>query len=167
MNIDITVAEKREIWAVAKELYKFKHPSSIEKYGWDGKHPVLRDYEGFLGELAVAKYFGVEYAPSIYEWKGDEGYDLLVDDVRVGVKATTFQPKPPLVVKVKEKKADVYYLVELFKKTGKVNIAGWLDINSIVVKEPRKLHKKGPMNHIVPYDELNAVLTTPQECVKV
>ena len=158
MIIEITPAEKRQLWSVAKELYKAKHPSAMEKYKLDGRHPVIRDYEGFLGELAVAKYFDVPYEAVIYKLAGDKGCDLEVDGMRIGVKATTFQPKPLLLVKANEKKADVYYLVEIFKDTGKVNIAGWLDVDTIVSREPRKVHTNGPLNHVFSYDELKAPL---------
>lgn len=60
-------------------------------------------------------------------------------------------------MKQREKKSDVYFLVKLCKDTGDIDIAGWLDIETILARPTRKVHPNGPMNHVFKYYELNSM----------
>lgn len=74
--VTVNKEERQVLWRAAKAVLAAKHPTALEKYKLDGVSMVLRDYEGFLGECAVAKFLGLPYEVKVYKNKGDEGVDL-------------------------------------------------------------------------------------------
>lgn len=105
-------------WAI-EEVAKRRSPT----LGSTWQHQV-----GFASEIATAAYFEVNANWEIYpDYVGDEGYDLLVGEDRVEVKAVTAQQD--LELRVPESKvdcADYFVLSRCPNPRALAQLVGWI-----------------------------------------
>jgi hypothetical protein len=89
---------------------------------------VWRHQVGFAGELATSAYFGVPADWTIYDdYIGDDGYDIVVDEARVEVKAVTKRDGLELRVPVdRVEDADYFVLTRCSTSKELVQLMGYI-----------------------------------------
>jgi hypothetical protein len=113
---------------------------------------------GILGELAVAKFYGISVDSEIYEF-GDGGRDfqLFDDDVDVKTTATTKMRLPELLVRSdKEVRADLFvraHIINGNRTEVRVRLVGYATSDTVTNRKPRR-HPGQTKNYVVEPNEL-------------
>lgn len=166
----------------AKEIAKKRNGK--EKLFGRGRHAHLSDKAGsseashaagLIGEIAVAKYFGVEIDERIFDDHGDEGYDMVIEALggRVDVKSFIdhgngiVMKDPHLKVPCELKKdlkkmenVDVYLGVCYDKKKPKeVHLFGWETKDNFLKAGTRRYGPQYPLNYVLTENELRPIPT--------
>lgn len=159
-RIHIAASRRDRIYAYAEEVERRK--TYEDDKDWDDVHRIMRFYRGFLAELVVSDYYNVPYYAKFYPDSGDEGSDITVNGLKLGVKATTFTGSNPfLLVKKGEKKAADYYILVRHWERDKYHgeILGWIDKDTALNRRVRKIASGGPLNYVVERKELKPIET--------
>jgi hypothetical protein len=121
-EIHFTIEEKRDCYNFALNfvrVHKYLHVDA-------GKDRTTIVYEGRLGELAFAKYFGLSLRP--FQAKLDPGFDFILNNIKIDVKATRYSTGVLPVYLYKDGnpkfKADVMSLVIVHDWSA--HLAGWI-----------------------------------------
>lgn len=117
---------------------------------------VLNNYIGICGEIAVAELIGGKIDLKEYEEVGDNGIDLVIDNIPVDVKTTRYILDPWL--KVEEKKIEenhCYVLCSFDTKNDVVYLVGrctgaYLKKNGT----RRQLCEHCPVNYVLPSNKI-------------
>lgn len=116
---------------------------------------------GLAAEFAIAQLFGVQIDDKIYHNHGDSGIDLILSikgtQVKVAVKATTYQAEPFLRAEVKHNKPeiDIYILCYVNKEDiSDVEFVGWQYRQVVEKAKIRKFSQYGPQNYVLTEKEL-------------
>jgi len=166
----------------AREIAKKRNEK--EKYFGRGRHGHLSDKaggseashaSGLIGEIAVAKYFGVEIDEKIYDKHGDDGYDMVIDSLGGKVDVKSFidhgsgliMKDPHLKVPCELKKdlkkmenVDVYLGVCYDKKKPKeVHLFGWETKDNFLKAGTRRYGPQYPLNYVLTENELRPIPT--------
>jgi hypothetical protein len=115
---------------------------------------------GILGELAVAKFYGLSIDSGIYD-NGDDGRDIQLfgDSIDVDIKttATTKMRLPELLVKAdKEVRADLFvraHIINSNRTEVRVRLLGYARAGTVTDRRPRR-HPGQTRNYVVEPDEL-------------
>jgi hypothetical protein len=115
---------------------------------------------GILGELAVAKFYGISIDTAVYD-NGDDGRDFqLFDetiDVDVKTTATTKMRLPELLVKAdKEPRADLFiraHIINGNRTEVRVRLLGYARAATVTDRRPRR-HPGQTRNYVVEPNEL-------------
>ena len=116
---------------------------------------------GASAEMAVAIYLGTEVDREITP-RGDDGIDLQVDGLSVGVKASTYMSNPFLRVEVEHfsEHVDRYVLCAVdINDHSTVEIIGWASSSDVVTAPTRKFLDRGPLNYVLSESELRDMST--------
>ncbi len=147
-----------------------------EKFG-AGRHGNLSKsseqshIDGLYGEIAIAKYFGIELDAEIYDDHGDAGYDFIIAglkaDVKTAVNGAAFSfpwLKVPAQYKKDQKKidnCDIFIACYYNSIKRLAYIQGWATKETLMNREKEriKLNKGGfgPLNYIVRKNEFKNI----------
>lgn len=112
---------------------------------------------GANAESAVASYLGGVMDSQIFDNHGDDGIDLIVDGLKVGVKATTYGNNPYLRVEQHHFNASVdrYVLCYVNKANPKeVEIVGFATSEKVKAAPVKQFVYGGPHNFVLTEQEL-------------
>ncbi|MFC4448156.1 MULTISPECIES: hypothetical protein [Halorussus] len=130
----------------------------------EDQNSFMAHFRGVQGELAVAKWYGVEdtFDDEIYEDEGDDGVDLEIARFGVDVKTTPYDETGRLLMDQhhvyealddpEKTIPDAFYLVEEIEK-GVLGLVGWCTLAELLDREPRKW-PRDTLNYVVERDEL-------------
>ncbi len=114
---------------------------------------------GLLGELAVAKLYGIDIDSEIYEW-GDGGRDHLLCKMELDTKstATTKIQRPELLVRAdKELQADLYiraHIINWDSSGAHVRLIGCAPREVVEAQKPR-CHPGSTENYVVSPEDMS------------
>lgn len=124
-------------------------------------------FYGILGEMAVAKHFGVKVDEEIFDSHGDDGIDLFIKKLggKTQVKTTTYPKDPFLRVpmqreKDKEKIENVASFICCCLDVNiknKIEIVGWATKAEVKTGKQRKFLRFGPTNYVLSENELRQI----------
>lgn len=150
-----------------EKLSKYAREIGAAKSGTSQRVPyeseqdrVARNVEMFVGEMALAVYYGVPYTPSILRLSGDAGWDVIAPDgVKVNVKCSS-RKNPRLLVRAEEvHDAELYVLARWVPEERVVWFLGEADREYVLEYggPPRRVRDDGPLNYILTMRELDPV----------
>ena len=175
MNNYVEVKITDQDVARAKTLARARDAKK-EKFG-AGRHGNLSKSseqshtDGLYGEIAIAKYLGIELDAEIYDDHGDAGYDFIIGDLKADVKtavsgAAYMNPwlKVPAQYKKDQKKidnCDIFIACYYNSRKSLAYIQGWVTKETLMNREKEriKLNKGGfgPWNYIVKKHEFKNI----------
>lgn len=123
-------------------------------------------FRGIQGELALAKWYGVEDSLDTgIHADGDDGVDLTIAGFAVDAKTTPHDSYGRLLMDVDhvyraldeedKRLPDTFYLCEIIE-TGVVGLVGWCTLGELLDREPRKW-PRNRQNYVVQRRELRDI----------
>ncbi len=144
----------------ALRLAEKRNGSAIDEGIVFGNRDALTSHQiGLLGELAVAKLFGIDLDTGTYPW-GDGGKDhsLFGLDIDVKATATTKVRRPELLVCAnKPLRAELYvraHVIDWDASSARVRIVGCA-AKEIVENQTPRCHPGSTKNYVVAPDEMD------------
>ena len=172
VTLALSIGDVNSAWALAQARNKKESKLGAMTYkpenGWGGIGPHLI---GMLGELAVARYLGLDPDVRIFSRSGAPGADLTARDGKtIQVKTTTYAKDPWLRVETHHPACNFYVLAVVHVKPGDeknpggpiwirevrkedvsaiVTLVGWADRATVLLGKRTKLRENGPENYVL------------------
>lgn len=145
---------KEDLWDKAKDIVRKKpYAEAGSRNNVNGRDRVIDTFEGLLSEYAVASHLGTEACTDAWYGHGDGNFDLEWNGLKIDIKASSLE-YPSLLIRVDRPiVSDVYILCKISRNYN-VEIVGGKLKKDVVGLKPRKVHKKGPMNLVVRYNDV-------------
>ncbi len=125
-----------------------------------GNRDALTSHQiGLLGELAVARLYGLSVDTTTYHW-GDDGRDHHLFDAGIDVKATATKKirRPELLVRANKSLAsDLYiraHVIDWTSSEARVRLIGCSTRKKVESRTPR-CHPGSTKNYVVPPEEMD------------
>lgn len=144
----------------ALRLAEKRNGSAIDDGVVFGNRDALTSHQiGLLGELAVAKLYGIGLDTGTYRG-GDDGKDHSLCEIDIDVKATATRKvrRPELLVRAdKPLRAGLYvraHVIDWSSSSARVRLIGCASKETVEEQTPR-CHPKDTENYVVSPDEMN------------
>lgn len=122
------------------------------------------NFDGILGEIVLARFYGVSHDAAKVHAGGDAGHDLLVNDVKVNAKLSRWS-WPRLFVSVEEaakpSHSDLYVLLRYKAFSREITIFGQKWYEDVLESKIDKVNERALLNHITLISELDEIERKP------
>lgn len=106
-------------------------------------------YIGLYAEVAIAHYYDAKLDYNIYK-RGDNGIDLIIKNLPICVKATTYWRRPFLRVEVEHFKPEcIYFCTAVDIENRLVRLVGWAKSQTVLSANTRTFVNNGPLNYVL------------------
>jgi len=171
VEVKITDQDVERVETLARKRDAKKVKFGAGRHGGLSNTSEKAHTDGLYGEIAIAKYFGIELDSEIYDDHGDAGYDFIIAGLKADVKtavsgAAYMNPwlKVPAEYKKDQKKidnCDIFIACYYNSRKRLAYIQGWVTKETLMnrEKERMKLNKGGfgPLNYIVKKHEFKNI----------
>ncbi|MCQ4334927.1 hypothetical protein KM295_15860 [Natronomonas sp. F2-12] len=165
-----TVKLSREDIRRALDLAEKRNDSAIDEGVVFGDQTALSSHQtGLLGELAVARLYGLNVDENAYK-QGDDGIDLSLHGTSIDVKSTATRQmsRPDLLVRAnKPLKSELYIRTHVFDCTAsraRIRIIGCASKEKVKDQMPEP-YPEDTLNRVVRADEMDFLpLISPADC---
>jgi len=152
---------------ICTKIAQARNSEKEKKYGsmtYAGKRGKLggaeAHYFGLLPEMGCCRRWGTDIDTRISNSHGYHDFDVILNDHRVEVKATSYIP-PLLRVECEHNYKDIVsffctYVENVSMKdfTGDAYLVGWASAEKVFSQAPRRLSSNLPLNYILEESEL-------------
>ena len=158
MILPVNLNQKRYAFKLTHEVYSDKRANGFKDLCFSKKHPMKIEYEGFLGEIIMADFFGLP-RPKLIKGRVDSGKDLTYSGKNLEVK--TYRPfngqtikEPDFILEPKalEKTPDAFVFVVLDSSAWKAEVKA-IGFHEFVEKAQEKDYGYGK-RLFIPFYEL-------------